>query len=97
MPHVGPGDVLRLNRASVIGSRDYTLKGAPYLDERIFECRATVLGTEGEPVRVKEKTKRRQRKVKTVRSKHKFTVLRISDLKIKGLEELEQGAAVNEA
>jgi large subunit ribosomal protein L21 len=88
MPHVGPGDVLRFNRASAIGSRDYTLKGAPYLDERIFECRATVLGTEGEPVRVKEKTKRRNRKVKTVRSKHKFTVLRISELRIKGLEEL---------
>jgi large subunit ribosomal protein L21 len=89
MPHVGPGDVLRLNRASVVGSRDYTLKGTPYLDERIFECRATVLGTEGEPVRVKEKTKQRNRKVKTVRSKHKFTVLRISELRIKGLEELE--------
>jgi large subunit ribosomal protein L21 len=89
MPHVGPGDVLRLNRASVIGSRDYTLKGTPYLDERIFECRATVLGTEGEPVRVKEKTKQRNRRVKTVRSKHKFTVLRISELKVKGLEELE--------
>jgi len=88
MPHVGPGDVLRLNRASVIGSRDYTLKGTPYLDERIFECRATVLGTEGEPVRVKEKTKQRNRRVKTVRSKHKFTVLRISELRIKGLEEL---------
>jgi len=36
MPGVVPGDVLRLNRASSLGSRDYTLKGAPYLDERIF-------------------------------------------------------------
>lgn len=90
MPHVGPGDVLRLNRASAIGSRDYTLKGTPYLDERIFECRATVLGTEGEPVRVKKKTKQRNRRVKTVRSKHKFTVLRISELRIKRLEELEE-------
>jgi large subunit ribosomal protein L21 len=89
MPGVVPGDVLRLNRASIIGSRDYTLKGAPYLDERIFKCRAMVLGTEGEPVRVKEKTKRRNRKVKTVRSKHKFTMLRISELRIKSLEEIE--------
>jgi large subunit ribosomal protein L21 len=90
MPGVAPGDILRLNRASSIGSRDYTLKGAPYLDERIFECRARVMGTEGEPVRVKEKKKRRNRRVKTVRSKHKFTVLRISELKIKSLEELER-------
>jgi large subunit ribosomal protein L21 len=89
MPDAAPGDVLRLNRASVIGSRDYTLKGAPYIDENIFECRATVMGTEGEPVRVVEKTKRRNRKVKTVRSKHKFTILKIAELKIKDVEDIE--------
>lgn len=89
MPGVVPGDVLRLNRASSLGSRDYTLKGAPYLDERIFECRARVLGTEAEPMRVKEKTKRRNRRVTTVRSKHKFTVLRISELKINELADIE--------
>ncbi|KAH0565269.1 hypothetical protein GP486_001334 [Trichoglossum hirsutum] len=82
MPGVIPGDVLRLNRASNIGSRDFTLKGAPYVDERLFECRARVMGVEAEPMRVKEKTKRRQRRVKTVRSKHRFTVLKISELKI---------------
>ncbi|KAE9373216.1 hypothetical protein N431DRAFT_438541 [Stipitochalara longipes BDJ] len=89
MPGVVPGDVLRLNRASAIGSRDYTLKGTPYVDERIFECRARVMGTEAEPMRIKEKTKRRNRKVKTVRSKHKFTVLRVSEVRVRGLEELE--------
>ncbi|QSZ33830.1 hypothetical protein DSL72_005402 [Monilinia vaccinii-corymbosi] len=89
MPGVVPGDVLRLNTASSIGSRDYTLKGTPYLDERIFECKARVMGTEAEPMRIKEKTKRRNRKVKTVRSKHKYTILRISELKIKTVEELE--------
>jgi len=89
MPGVVPGDILRLNRASAIGSRDYTLKGSPYVDERIFECRARVMGTEAEPMRIKEKTKRRNRKVKTVRSKHKYTILRVSELKVKALEELE--------
>jgi len=39
----------------------------------------------------KEKTKRRNRKVKTVRSKHKFTMLKVMEVKIKGLEELERG------
>ena len=43
MPGVVPGDILRLNRATSIGSRDYTLKGTPYVDERLFECRATVM------------------------------------------------------
>jgi large subunit ribosomal protein L21 len=90
MPGVVPGDILRLNRASSLGSRDYTLKGAPYVDERIFECRARVMGTEAEPMRIKQKTKRRNRKIKTVKSKHKYTILRIAELRVKSLEEIEQ-------
>jgi large subunit ribosomal protein L21 len=89
MPGVVPGDILRLNRATAIGSRDYTLKGTPYVDERIFECRARVMGTEAEPMRIKEKTKRRNRKVKTVRSKHKYTILRVAELRVRGLDEIE--------
>jgi large subunit ribosomal protein L21 len=99
MHGVNPGDVLRLNRASLLGSRDYTLKagtnstesydgnrtGEPnYLDERLFECRVRVM--------IKEKTKRRQRRVKTVRSKHKFTMLKVMEVKVKGLEELKREA-----
>ncbi|KAL3418639.1 hypothetical protein PVAG01_10355 [Phlyctema vagabunda] len=89
MPGVLPGDVLRLNRATALGSRDFTLKGTPYLDERIFECRARVMGVEAEPMRTKEKKKQRNRRIKTVRSKHKFTILRISELKVLPLEEIE--------
>ncbi|KAI9837689.1 MAG: hypothetical protein M1837_002704 [Sclerophora amabilis] len=88
MPGVVPGDILRFNRASVLGSRDYTLKGALYVDERLFECRARVMGIESEPMRIKEKTKRRQRRVKKVKSKHRFTVLRVAELKVKALEEI---------
>ncbi|KAF2199643.1 hypothetical protein GQ43DRAFT_442316 [Delitschia confertaspora ATCC 74209] len=103
MPRVQPGDILRLNRATHIGSRDFTLKApepakgtrdAPkkvfYLDERLFECRATVVGVESEPMRVKEKTKRRMRHVRRVKSKHRFTVLKISEVRVKGLEEYER-------
>ncbi|KAF2662877.1 hypothetical protein K491DRAFT_700040 [Lophiostoma macrostomum CBS 122681] len=102
MPRVKPGDVLRLNRATHIGSRDYTLKApeaqkgtrdAPkkifYLDDRLFVCRATVVGIEQEPLRVMEKTKRRQRHIKHVKSQHRFTVLKISDVEVKSLEEYE--------
>lgn len=153
MKGVEPGDVLRLNKASNIGSRDYTLKAsapapklksatastiavldpttgdlashsrvmptpspdsdlpaatpgrlmAPhfiphiakgkvsYLDERLFVCRAVVMGVEAEPMRVKEKTKRRQRKVKTVKSKHRYTILKVKEVRIRGLEEIEEG------
>jgi large subunit ribosomal protein L21 len=83
MPGVEPGDVLRLNRATVLGSRDFTLKGAPYVDERLFECRAVVTGTESEPLRIKIKKKRRCRRVKQVKSKHRYTMLRISELRIR--------------
>ncbi|KAI0144656.1 hypothetical protein GGR57DRAFT_481604 [Xylariaceae sp. FL1272] len=82
MHGVLPGDVLRLDKASVLGSRDYTLKGSPYIDSNIFECRAIVLGVESEPLRVKIKTKRRNRRSQRVTSKHKYTILRISELKI---------------
>lgn len=95
MPQVKSGDILRFNRASAIGSREYTLKGAPYIDERLFECRLRVLGVESEPLRIKEKTKRRQRHVQHVKSKHKYTILRVMQVKVKSLEELkEEGAEI---
>lgn len=104
MHGVSPGDVLRLNRASLLGSRDLTLKagmhntesydakrtGEPnYLDERLFECRARVMGTESQPMVIKEKKKRRNRRVRTVQSKHKYTVLRVMEVKVRSLEELK--------
>jgi large subunit ribosomal protein L21 len=109
MPNVQPGDVLRLNRATHIGSRDYTLKApepikgnadAPkkirYLDDKLFVCRATVVGVESEPMRFIEKTKRRQRHIRTVKSKHRYTILRISEMQVKSLEEYEQAVKEDE-
>lgn len=106
MPKVVPGDILRLNRATHIGSRDYTLKAPEpqkgtrdgpkqvyYLDERLFTVRARVLGVESEPMRIMEKTKRRQRHVKHVFSKHRYTILKIAEAEIKGLEEYEASLA----
>ncbi|KAI8939949.1 hypothetical protein NX059_003675 [Plenodomus lindquistii] len=103
MPNVRPGDILRLNRATHIGSRDYTLKAPEaikgtadhgkkvfYLDERLYTCRARVVGVESEPMRVEEKTKRRQRHTKHVFSKLHFTVLKISELEVKSLDEYEK-------
>ncbi|EEP82832.1 predicted protein [Uncinocarpus reesii 1704] len=95
MPDVQSGDIIRLNRASVIGSRDFTLKGAPYIDERMFECRVRVMGVEAEPMRIKEKTKRRQRHVQRIRSKHKYTIMKVMDVKVKTVEDLvAEGAQI---
>ncbi|PLN82282.1 hypothetical protein BDW42DRAFT_166994 [Aspergillus taichungensis] len=95
MAGVQPGDVLRLNRASVVGSREFSLKGAPFVDERLFECRVRVMGVDAEPLRVKEKTKRRNRHVQRVTSKHRYTLLRVMEVRVKGVEELkEEGVEV---
>ncbi|PNS18589.1 Homocitrate dehydratase, mitochondrial [Sphaceloma murrayae] len=149
MPGVQPGDILRFNRATTIGSRDFTLRapgstrrgksevagsgrvppsfpgasaleGAEgtevegpaavmdgpdtehfvphlakgrikYLDDRLFVCRAVVTGIESEPMRIMEKTKRRQRHTRHVKSKHRYTVLRIREVKVRGVEEVESG------
>lgn len=94
MPNVQTGDVLRFNRASILGSRDFTLKGTPYVDERLFECRVRVMGVDSEPLRVKEKTKRRRRHVQKVTSKHRYTLLRVMEVKVKSVEELQKEAEI---
>ncbi|KAK6540935.1 hypothetical protein TWF694_008318 [Orbilia ellipsospora] len=86
-----PGDVIRLTHASTLGSRDFTMKGAPFIDERLFTCKAVVLEVTSEPMRKKEKTKRRQRRVKTVTSKHRYTVLSICQLDVHDLPEGLEG------
>ncbi|KAJ5288742.1 hypothetical protein N7478_001772 [Penicillium angulare] len=97
MPKVKTGDILRFNRASAVGSRDFTLKGSPHVDERLFECRVRVVGVESEPLRIKEKTKRRQRHTKTAKSKHRYTIMRVMDVKVKSPEQLlKEGAVVVE-
>lgn len=142
MKDVEAGDVLRLDRALLLGSRDFTLKpsapanklrsptlinttshGTPkpestlpavspsgklvpaphyvphiakgqysYLDDRLFVCRAVVLGVESEPMRIVEKTKRRQRHVRHIKSKLRFTVLKIKEISVRSLEEIENDA-----
>lgn len=116
MHGVSAGDVLRFNRATIIGSRDYTLKAGfqdpqhsspphvrgeqftnkkrtnepNYIDERLFECRMRVMGVDSSPMMIKEKKKRRIRRTKTVMSKHKYTVLKVMEVRVKTLDELMQ-------
>ncbi|KAK3167165.1 hypothetical protein OEA41_010291 [Lepraria neglecta] len=91
MPLAPPGTVLRLNRASMLGSRDYTYRGDPWVDESRFLLRVVVVGVEGEPLRVVEKTKRRNRRVRRVKTKGRFTVLRVSELRVVPEGETVQG------
>lgn len=94
MPGVQPGDVLRLTRASVLGSRDFTLRGSPWVDSRVFVCRAVVAGVEAEPMRIMEKTKRRNRRVKLVRSKHRYTEIVVQELSVNGVDQIAAAEAL---
>jgi large subunit ribosomal protein L21 len=93
---VNLGDVIRLNRATVFGSRDYTLKAGVtgkgedqrYIDERLFVARATVMNVVYEPRRIKVKKQPRVRHARHFPSKHSYTVLRISELRTATEEEL---------
>lgn len=83
LPNAAPGTILRFNRASAIGSRDYTYRGKPWVDERFYVCRVRVMGVEGEPMRIIKKTKRRQRYVQTVKRKMRYTVVRCLEVEVK--------------
>ncbi|KAL8772309.1 MAG: hypothetical protein Q9209_002521 [Squamulea sp. 1 TL-2023] len=103
MPNAPLGTILRLNRASMLGSRDYTLRGDAgngsgkgYINEDWFVCRARVVGVETEPLRVVEMTKRRQRRVKRVKSKMRFTVLRVLEVGVRVPGQGEAEAEVEE-
>ena len=52
------------------------------MDQGSFVCRVRVIGVEGEELRIKEKTKRRQRRVKRVGSKMRTTVVRVVELRV---------------
>lgn len=79
--------------SELLGGLRRSAKATRYIDERLFECRARVISVDSTPTMVKVKTKRRQRHVRRVISKHNFTVLRVMEVKVKRLEELELATA----
>lgn len=105
MPGVRAGDELRLDRVGVVGSRAVTAVSAAVAGVRHgngsaevvvpqvpgASVRAVVLGVETEPLRVMVKTKRRNRRKRTVKSKHQFTVLRIQEVVVEAAAGEEEG------
>lgn len=75
------GDVLRLTDVTTIGSRNYKVVDYP-LDESLYTIKATILEKTKRPMRIREVTKRRNRKVRHAKNKGDLTVLRISELKL---------------
>ena len=82
MKDAAVGATLRLTHVSTIGTRNYTLKGNPFIDEAAFTVRARVMEHTKEPFREWFKGQQRQRHKKRVTSKHPYTVLRICQLDV---------------
>ncbi|KAG8836099.1 hypothetical protein FRC17_010032 [Serendipita sp. 399] len=76
------GDLLQLNAIEEVGSREYTLRGDPYLPEKVVSVTATVVEhTKGSMERI-VKFKRRKGYKKTIKHKQTYTRLRINDIVI---------------
>ncbi|KAK9447873.1 mitochondrial 54S ribosomal protein bL21m [Limtongia smithiae] len=77
---VDVGDVIRLTQIETLGSRKFTWKGEPFIDDEHCVVRATVIENTKEPMRVKIRKKQRTRRTKHIQSKHAYTVLRVCEL-----------------
>lgn len=79
---VGVGDILQLNAIEELGSREYTIRGSPYISQDIVSVSATVVEhTKGNMERI-VKFKRRKNYRKTIKHKQTYTRLRINDIEI---------------
>jgi len=79
---VNVGDVLSLDAITELGSREYTLRGNPYIPTQLATVSATVVEhTMGKMEEIFKK-KRRKGYQRTIKHKQTYTRLRISDIHI---------------
>ncbi|KAJ1547387.1 aconitate hydratase, partial [Nowakowskiella sp. JEL0078] len=76
------GDVLLFDRVREIGSRDFILRGSPYIHPEIMSIRAVVIEHPISSDIQRSKHMRRGRD-RVVHNKDNYTVLRITDISIK--------------
>ncbi|KAJ2785677.1 hypothetical protein H4R18_000368 [Coemansia javaensis] len=76
------GDSLALNQVTELGSRDYTIKGQPYIDPSLYRIEATVIEhADGKQFTVTKK-KRRTASQKVTYHRNHHTMLRVSLLDV---------------
>ncbi|KAJ1674061.1 hypothetical protein EV182_004044, partial [Spiromyces aspiralis] len=86
MNDVELGDVLDLSQVAELGSKDYTIKGQPFVDPAFFKIEATVIE---HPVAQQVKIVKKRRHTGYQNTKihqHRHTLLRISLLEVNRLE-----------
>lgn len=75
------GDVLNFTDVTTIGSRNFTYHHEP-INPNVVSVKAVVIEKTKLPMRIREVTKRRQRKIRHAISKPHKTLLRVTDIKI---------------
>ena len=75
------GDVIALDRVREIGTPSFILQGNPFIDPQYFDIRATVV--EHQITEFSNKHQQRSGHSKTKRGASHYTLLRISEMKIK--------------
>ena len=76
------GDVLTLDAITELGSREYTIRGNPYIPTRLATISATVVeNTMGKMEEIFKK-KRRKGYQRTIKHKQTYTRLRVGDIQI---------------
>ncbi|KAF9428810.1 hypothetical protein BGZ94_000990 [Podila epigama] len=77
------GDVIELNQIKELGSKDYAIKGQPYVSPEYFSIKATVIEQPKGKMIETFKKKRRKHFQRRYQFKPLHTLLRVSELEVK--------------
>ncbi|KAF9085892.1 hypothetical protein BGX29_003081 [Mortierella sp. GBA35] len=77
------GDVIELNQIKELGSKDYAIKGAPYVAPEYYSIKATVIEQPKGKIVETFKKKRRKHFQRRYHIKPLHTLLRVSELEVK--------------
>jgi len=85
------GDEIRLEKILLVGSKDFTIVGKPLLNKDLLRVEASVIEKTLSQVITHFRMKRRQQYRRTYFMRQPFTMLRINNIKIRGLvDELKE-------
>ncbi|KAF9435255.1 hypothetical protein BGZ76_006610 [Entomortierella beljakovae] len=77
------GDVIELNQIKELGSKDYAIKGQPYVSPEYYSIKATVIEQPKGKIVETFKKKRRKHFQRRYHMKPLHTLLRVSELEVK--------------
>ena len=81
------GDIVQLNRVKELGSKDFTIKGDPYVSNDYYHITATVVEQPKGPFTEIIKKKKRNRRKKRITHKQTYTVLRVREVEVAKLQQ----------